>query len=504
MTFSFARSWGQEGWPIAVTQGPLTPPNVVHTATGETITLVGGRGKVFAVGVDLLPVVLWDSFQQVVNAPAAIPIDGMMEGVVAMSAEGGRLALMALRGPDAGGPLPGWPVAPTGRALSTPVLADLDGDGSPEVAVGSADGRACLLNMAGVMSPGWPIVLADGPVGAPAVADVDGDGSKDLVFCGQGVFALSSSGEPLPGWPVMHDETRLSEPLVADLEGDGVVETVVGSATHIWVLAPDGRPCPGWPVEPGASLSLPLVICDVDGDGVLDIGASDTYGGIWAWSSAGDPIADCTGVRNGDETAPTHAVLCFDADGDDRGEFMSVSGRGVDLRRPPRRSMEGWPLAVPALTGGVLADLDGDGDLEAVLSDSVGALHAWDLPYHSGAGWFFSRGTSAMTGWAGSGSPPAATEGLVDSGDFYVWPSPVSGSEAHVSFRARAGALIGLTILDAGGRRRQGWTGTASGQRQDWTFEARMPMGVYLCRLEAGYEGSTRSLVHPFAVLGEE
>jgi hypothetical protein len=244
------------------------------------------------------------------------------------------------------------------------------------------------------------------------------------------------------------------------------------------------------------------VILDIDGDGVLDVVAADRRGGIWAWSSAGVPVADCNGSVRGIGSAAL-SLLGLDADDDGTPEFLHISGREADLRESTGHSLAGWPLAVPALTGGTLVDLDGDGDIEAVLADSTGSLHAWDLPYLEGPGWFLPRGDAAMTGWAGAGASPSSSVTLVDAGDFYVWPSPVRGS-GHVSFRARPGALIALTILDGGGRRRGEWTGTASGQRQDWPFDTWLPVGVYFCRLEARADGSIASLLHRFAVIGEE
>lgn len=504
MTFTFRRTWRQEGWPLQVAQGPLTAPTVVRTLSGEPVLLVAGRGSLFAIGEDRQPRQLWNSFQQVVNPPAAIPVDDDREALVAMGAQGGRLGLVPLRGTSAGALLPGWPVSPTGRALSTPVLADLDADGTVEVAVGSADGRACLLTQEARPVAGWPVVLSDGPVGTPAVADVDGDGIRDLVFCGGAVHALAIDGAPLPGWPVLQGASDLFEPLAADMDGDGDVEIVIGSVEGVWVLGGNGHTRDGWPVAPGAPLAPPLLIFDVDGDGTLDIAAADRAGGIWAWSSAGHLLADCAGALPGGSAASALSLMAFDATGDGVGDFLSVDVHGADLRQARGKSLSGWPLAMPAGTGGLLAGLDGDGDLEIVVADSLGSLHAWDLPYQASIGWFLSRGDAAMTGWAGTGARPSRDADLVEADEFYCWPSPVVGRHASISFRARSGAVVSLTILDAAGRSRSAWRGIASGQRQDWRWEARLPMGVYFCRLEARDGEDSTALIHRFAIVGED
>lgn len=503
MTFSYQRTWAQGGWPVAVAPGPLTSPVAEHTSGGEAVIVTAGRGRAFSIGADHLPRPLWDSRQAVVHAPALAPVADEREFLVALGAQGGRLAIFPLRGTDAGLPLPGWPTTPTGRALSTPVLADLDGDGAVEVAVGSDDGKACLLAQDGAMRSGWPHVLGDGPVGAPAVADLDGDGENDIVFCGEGVHAFRTDGTPLPGWPVLSDHVGFFEPLLADLEGDSRVEVIVATPQGVWVVDRDGEPVAGWPVTPGRALVPPLMIIDADGDSMLDVVAADSIGGIWAWSAGGSPLADCAGAAPASSAGRVASLLGFDADGDGFGEFVVVGGRQADLRRPSGRSLPGWPLAVTSLTGGAMADLDRDGDLEIILSDSLGSLHVWDLPYGSTRGWFAPRADAAQTGWAGRGSPPASDGSPVEVRDFYVWPSPVRGADVHVSFRVQPGALVGLTVMDAAGRVREEWSGTATGQRQDWTWPVHLPMGVYFCRLQARLGGSSQTLIHRFAVAGE-
>ncbi len=499
MTFTFTRTWRQPGWPVSVAQGPLSPPSVVTTSEGERVVLVCGRGRVYAVGRDRIPVALWDSRQLMTNTPSAIRVPDEREFLVASSAQGGRVALFPLKGAGAGTPLPGWPQAPTGRALSPPVLADLDGDGEPEVAVGSEDGKACLLSLDGRMKPGWPVSLGDVAVAAPAVADLDGDGMRELVFSAKGVTALTISGRPLPGWPSLREET-LAPPLVADLEGDGTVEVVVASSYRVWVVGPEGRVLPGWPVRATEDLVPAVAIVDVDADGFLDVVACDVTGGLWAWSSQGNPVADCVGGGSGG--GPPCALLAWDATGNGRPEFLRVSPSRADLRAPGGRPLPGWPLSVPPLTGATVADLDGDGDLEAVFSDSTGSLHAWDLPYETTQGWFFPRADEAMTGWAGFGTA-GSIAAVVEAADFYVWPSPVRG-RGFVSFRASPGASVSLTVFDPAGRRRALWEGTATGQRQDWSLDAVLPMGVYVCKLDVRHGGTHRSLFHRFAVTKED
>jgi hypothetical protein len=164
----------------------------------------------------------------------------------------------------------------------------------------------------------------------------------------------------------------------------------------------------------------------------------------------------------------------------------------------------GWPLAVDAVSGASLADIDGDADLELVVCDSSGTVNAWDLPYSADAArWASFRGDPAMTGWAGSGLIAMPSDyRVVSRDDFYCWPSPVTEGEAHFAFRAVEGAQVSLTVMDAAGNRRAAWDGVANGGSGDeWLWNVTVPTGIYFCRLEASAAGQTETLLHRFSVV---
>ena len=86
---------------------------------------------------------------------------------------------------DDGSPVPGWPQATGGTTFASPALADLDGDGHPEVIAGSRDSAVYAWHGNGVLM--WRAALVyQGTLGwaieaSPIVADVDGNGSQDVI-----------------------------------------------------------------------------------------------------------------------------------------------------------------------------------------------------------------------------------------------------------------------------------------------------------------------------------
>lgn len=149
----------------------------------------------------------------------------------------------------------GFPIDLQDTSWSSPALADLDGDGKKEIVVGwdcdGAPGQACAPNWGGWVGafradgtrvPGWPRFIPGQVVwSSPAVTDLDGDGKPDIVvgtgnmdasmwdggkhpMRGTQVFAFHTDGSPLAGWPVTVGRNVTSSPAVGDVDGDGKPE----------------------------------------------------------------------------------------------------------------------------------------------------------------------------------------------------------------------------------------------------------------------------------------
>lgn len=147
--------------------------------------------------------------------------------------------------------LPGWPMAfDDTYAYASPALADLNGDDLPEVIVNTADGWVHALNADATYVPGWPVLptTPDGtdnvvhiPTSAsPIVADLNGSGypevilpsNWELVVWDRGGEQLSRDRFPPPDgmWDLSTEYTISGSPATGDVDGDGDVEIVVGGA----------------------------------------------------------------------------------------------------------------------------------------------------------------------------------------------------------------------------------------------------------------------------------
>ena len=109
--------------------------------------------------------------------------------------------------------LPGWPVNTGYNISSSPIVVDLDNDGSLEIVVTAAGDQVLAYDKNGDPFPGFPIVLGEGSSdfglsSSPAADDADGDGRLDLFVPVGGEFyawemdpgSYNSSGMPWPGY----------------------------------------------------------------------------------------------------------------------------------------------------------------------------------------------------------------------------------------------------------------------------------------------------------------
>lgn len=268
-----------------------------------------------------------------------------------------------------------------------PAVADVDGDGRPEVLWGGDD----LFSLSGLDgSVEWSADGGGRIWPAVAVADLDGDGGLEIVV-GRGgasdqVTVYRGDGSVFPGWPVTPHDEEVRSLAVEDLDQDGDLEVIVGRAEGgdtgpgpLSVYEHNGALRPGWPApangEPGMTRGMynqNLAVGDLDGDGAKEIYAPTDVHYITALDGMGgqltaNSIFDIAGPRFWSEVG-VHVEPEVD--------FLSAGSLcdgGSDSYRP------NFANVAP-----VIADLDQDGSAELVVPGDV-----YDCRYGDPAGDLF-------------------------------------------------------------------------------------------------------------------
>jgi hypothetical protein len=244
--------------------------------------------------------------------------------------------------PDDQAYVAGWPVPIAMLTLellpyvgegsnAAPVLADVDGDGKPEIGTASIAGPPYLLKGDGTSAfgdgpDGKPLPFAsnlaefknplatDGPsiasLGGGAFGRLGGDGSSlsfvmgstglrrllDVVLPEQQLLTEdhisawdTSLGSFEPGFPAqMNDLMFFNTPAVADVDGDGNAEVLQGSAMYdLRAYSAGGMAPADWPKFTGGWSVVTPAVGDIDGDGKLEVAAPTREGNLFVFQTQG-------------------------------------------------------------------------------------------------------------------------------------------------------------------------------------------------------------------------
>lgn len=384
----------------------------------EMEIIFGAGETLYAVNLDGSAVTGWPkTFTQYYEAVWTVSfgdIDGDGEGEI-VTGIGGPLGGHIQAFHKDGSIVTGFPVN-VGKYPMSPSLADLDGNGTMEIILGTRTYKAFVYNGDGTVYPGWPKQMDKYVASSASAGDVDNDGIMDVVMESRNfLYVWNKDGQILPGFPFpildsLVGSNSYSAPVLADLTGDGKKEIIfcshssaVDSGGIIYVVKYDGTNLPGFPAfVPNWIYGAPIV-ADIDGDSQLEIiigeyGSSPTpYFSIFAYNVDGSMVSN---FPMGPYHGSANQITVADIDNDNEFEIIfdeNVTENGLGRYRALNMDgtdVTGWPLELNQNTSfqqPLLGDLNNDGILDMVggsfnfdISNKQVFLYAWNtgLPYN--------------------------------------------------------------------------------------------------------------------------
>jgi uncharacterized repeat protein (TIGR01451 family) len=302
-------------------------------------------------------------------------------------------------------------VSSVGRTWPGIVVANVDGDGRPEIVTAHGGGYVSVYDHQGYFQNGWPQRPITRELRGLSVYDLDADGTMEIIVTGAlgsrtNTWVYEHDGTLRQGWPQLSNDSGYAwgvfndNAAIGDLDGDGVGEIVVPSDVHyVCAYEPNGVQIPahsmygdkdwgrvGVHVDHAVDLRgwaycgtehrpnfahTPAAIVDVNGDGVLE---AVVMGNVYnCGTSPYSSLYEMAFIFNADRTR-------WGGSGFDWTAIPVPDGNAGPIS-------ESWSTIESNMTNPVPVDLDGDGYLEILYPSYDGRLHAYWLDKTEHGNW---------------------------------------------------------------------------------------------------------------------
>ncbi len=395
--------------------GLAMPGTAQATATFEHVMLEGFKADYSA----------RPAFADIDNDGDLDAFVGASDGTVKFFRNTGTAAAPAFAADVAGNPLVGFDVG----GSAAPAFADIDNDGDLDAFVGEVGGSVKFYQNNGtaaaplfvaadgvtVINPMAAFMVSAGFTANPTLVDIDGDGDLDL-FAGEvgGTvqFFQNNGTAAVPSFVAADGVTVINplalinfpwtngaNPTFADIDNDGDFDAFVGNSSYVKFYRNNGTAVAPNFVADAAGNPLAAAYCakaaptlvDIDNDGDFDAFVGNTSGTVEFFRNDGTAAAPVfvsgkngatAEVDAGWYSSPNFADIDNDGDldlfvGNTYGTVKFYRNNGTAAAPAFAADAAGNPLAgfnVGSYASPTFADIDGDGDLDALVGSGVSTM----------------------------------------------------------------------------------------------------------------------------------
>ena len=249
--------------PVIAKLSPALGTKVISVAQNSTLNVFNADGT----NAPHFPITIGGA----VLAPVAVADlnnDGVME-IIVVTLTGALHAINPVTGLN----IANFPVTLGGGSQNGMAIVNIDDDPQPEILITSSTaGYFYAVNHDGSFK--FQKNIGQQIKTSPVVADVDGNGSKELIVItapGQ-LYIMNADGSNLPNMPIIVGTAVECTPVVAHFDNDNMAGIIFGDTNaKVHSIRKDGTESPNFPYTLAGNIKISAALGDIDGDGDFDI-----------------------------------------------------------------------------------------------------------------------------------------------------------------------------------------------------------------------------------------
>ncbi|MEN6445260.1 MAG: C25 family cysteine peptidase [Candidatus Cloacimonas sp.] len=375
--------------------------------------------------------------------------------------------------------------------LYSPVLADIDGNGSLETIAGGIDGNIYAVSSTGALLNGFPYNVGSNIPCELAAADINADGALEIVAGSLNglLYVIGNGGMVLPGFPLQLNGSVTGSPTITNTN-----RIVCSTPTDIYIISPSGNIVAMRNIN--SHIAGGFALGDITADDIgLDIVGITINGFLYALNENGADLPGFPVAINDIFNCPP---LLANLDNDPQAEILvqsyenSVYGYNAD-----GSCLSGYPFMniYNGSTPATLVDFDANNQIKMVMGHSNGVLMlnlqrtASDLrPWITYRGSSLRQGSFVSTGFVSNSDELGVPSVNALLGNY---PNPFN-PETTIRFSTKANTIAKLEIFNLKGQKirtlidgiqNEGNHSIIWNGRDD--FSREVASGVYFYRLSA-------------------
>jgi len=246
--------------------------------------------------------------------------------------------------------LTGWPKTLNSVPGSSAAVGDIDGDNIPEI-IAESYYSVYAWKPNGDSIPGFPFSMPGGYVNSyssPVLADINGDGYREIIFGthlsggGGNLYVLKRDGTVMTGWPKNTSQWIYGPPSIGYIDNDNYLDITVGdqiggaNSDYVYAWDRNGNPLTGFPVGPVNAVNCQVVLADIDGDNLTELVFDDNtystltgFGQYLAYNHDGTPVSGWPIITTGTTFFTTPCFTDMNRDG-----ILDMVGSGIEGTAP--------------------------------------------------------------------------------------------------------------------------------------------------------------------------